>query len=48
MKKITSFLLKQYGKMSGDKKVRISLNLSKTVRRIRKDGVIAQKLHHGT
>lgn len=43
MKKITSFLLKQYGKMSGDKKVQISINLSKTVRRIRKDGINISK-----
>lgn len=47
MKKITSFLLKQYGKMSGDKKVRISLSLSQMVRRIRKDGMITDTSRHG-
>ena len=39
MKKIIPFLLKQYKKMSGDKKIRIAMQLSQFVRNVRKDGI---------
>lgn len=38
MKKMTSFLLRKYSHMSGDKKVRIAFGLSKTVRLVRQAG----------
>lgn len=38
MKNVTSFLIKQYAKMPGDKKVEIGMNLSKVIRQVRKDG----------
>ncbi len=41
MKKITPYLLAQYKKMSGDKKVRIAMKLSQSVRAVRKAGVLA-------
>lgn len=41
MKKGFSFLLKQYRKMSGDKKVRIAMKLSQTVRMVQKAGIAA-------
>jgi len=44
MKKVASFLLKQYLKMSGDKKVRIAMQLSKLVRDVNKQGLIQTKL----
>lgn len=43
MKDITSFLINKYKDMSGDKKVRIALNLSKMVRKIAKEGKIARQ-----
>lgn len=33
--------------MSGDQKMKIALNLSDMVKKIRKDGEIAMKKHHG-
>ena len=47
MKRVTRFLLKKYGEMSGDKKVRIALDLSDVVRKIRKDGEVALKKLNG-
>jgi len=41
MKKVTLFLLKQYAKMSGEKKIRIAMGLSKAVREVRKAGKLA-------
>ena len=41
MKKIVSFLVKKYAKMSGEKKTRIALTLSKTVRVVRRAGSVA-------
>ena len=40
MKKLAPFLLKQYSKMSGDKKVRIAMAWSKLVRDVNKEGKI--------
>lgn len=39
MKKLTPFLLKEYAKMSGDKKIRLGLSLSKMVRDVRRAGI---------
>ena len=39
MKKVARLLLKKYKKLSGDTKVRIALDLSKTVRQVRKAGI---------
>lgn len=44
---MTRFLLHQYKKMSGDKKVRIGMQLSKIVRKVRKTGAIATKTLYG-
>jgi len=41
MKKITSFIIQQLRKMSGSKKIKIALKLSKTVREVRKAGRLA-------
>ncbi len=41
MKHVTSDILKKYARMSGDKKVRIGLDLSRMVRKVRKAGSIA-------
>jgi hypothetical protein len=41
MKKVTSFLVKKYTHMSGENKVRIAMDLSKTVRLVRQTGSIA-------
>jgi len=41
MKKMASFLLKQYKKMSGDKKIRIAMKLSRMARQVRKAGMLA-------
>lgn len=41
MKKMALFLLGQYAQMSGDKKVRIALDLSQLVRDVRKTGAIS-------
>lgn len=38
MNKLTTFILKQYTKMSGEKKIRLGMSLSQTVRDIRKTG----------
>lgn len=38
MKNSTKFLLNQYSKMSVDKKVRLGLSLSATIRKIREQG----------
>ena len=38
MKKITQFILKQYAKMSGEKKIRLAMDLSQMVREVRKMG----------
>ncbi|MBU3978711.1 hypothetical protein KJ980_00120 [Patescibacteria group bacterium] len=40
-------LLKRYAKMSGDKKIRLGLTLSATVRKVRQDGINAAKQTHG-
>lgn len=39
MKKLTRFILKQYAQMSGDKKIRLAMSLSKMVRDVRKAGL---------
>ena len=41
IKKIDLFILKKYSEMSGDKKVRLGLSLSKAVREVRKSGIKA-------
>lgn len=41
MKKISATLLKQYKKMSGDKKIRIAMKLSQFVRDVRRAGIRA-------
>ena len=41
MKKTSYIILKKYMKMSGNKKVRLGLSLSKTVRDVRKAGMNA-------
>lgn len=38
MKKLTRFILKKYSQMSGDKKIRLGMSLSKMVREVRKAG----------
>jgi hypothetical protein len=38
MKKIAPFLLKQYSRMSGEKKMKIGMQLSKAVREMRQAG----------
>jgi len=38
---MTQFILRQYTKMSGEKKVWIALGLSKAVRAVRKAGITA-------
>lgn len=38
MNKLTTFILKKYARMSGEKKIRLSLSLSKTVRDVREAG----------
>lgn len=38
MNKLTAFILKQYVKMSGEKKIRLGMNLSQMVRDVRKMG----------
>lgn len=40
MKKITLFILKKYAQMSGEKKIRLGMSLSKMVRDVRKAGVV--------
>ena len=47
MKKAAPFLLRKYTEMSGDKKVRISLDFSKLVHKIHKEGEIVTKTYHG-
>ena len=47
MKKMTPFLLKKYSEMSGEKKVKIALDLSEMVRNIRREGEIAMKKYNG-
>lgn len=39
MNKLTAFILKKYAKMSGEKKIRLALSLSKMVRDVRKAGI---------
>lgn len=39
MNKLTAFILKKYARMSGEKKIRLGLNLSKMVRDVRKAGM---------
>ena len=41
MKKLTAFILKEYGKMSGDKRIRLGLSLSNMVRVVRRAGIKA-------
>lgn len=38
MNKLTTFILKKYAKMSGEKKIRLALSLSKMVRDVREAG----------
>ncbi|MBI2029636.1 hypothetical protein HYT02_04425 [Candidatus Gottesmanbacteria bacterium] len=38
MKNTTSFLIKQYAKMPGSKKVELGISLSKVIRQVRRDG----------
>lgn len=38
MKKVTLFILKKYAQMSGDKKIRLGMSLSKMARDVRKSG----------
>ncbi|MBU4016959.1 hypothetical protein KJ980_02180 [Patescibacteria group bacterium] len=45
--KSDSILLKNYAKMSGDKKIRLGLTLSQTVRKVRQDGINAAKQLYG-
>lgn len=40
-KNITSYLLRQYRKMPGDKKIRLGLKLSQLARIVRKSGALA-------
>ena len=40
-KNLTQFLLSRYGKMSGSKKVRLGMELSEMVRKVRKAGKVA-------
>ncbi len=44
MRKVTQFMLKQYAKMSGDKKVRIAMQWSKLVRDVNKIGLAQTKV----
>lgn len=39
--KNTTLILKKYAQMSGDKKVRLALNLSEMVRKVREAGKLA-------
>ena len=41
MKKINPIIIRKLNQMSGDKKIEISLKLSKTVREVRKAGKLA-------
>lgn len=43
MKKITRFLLKQYAKMSGEKKIKIAMDMSETARKVRAQGATQTK-----
>ncbi len=43
MKKMAHFLIQKYSQMSGDKKVRIALEMSKQVRRLIKLSIINTK-----
>lgn len=38
MNRLTKFILKQYTRMSGEKKIRLAMNLSQMVRDVRKMG----------
>lgn len=38
MKRLTYFILKKYAKMSGEKKIRLAMDLSLMVREVRKAG----------
>ena len=40
-KTLTELLIIKYRKMSGDKKIRLGMQLSETVRKIRKEGMLA-------
>jgi len=44
MKKTTSFLLEQYKKMSGEKKIKLAMQWSKLVREVNKQGLIQTKV----
>lgn len=39
MKKLTRFILRKYAEMSGEKKIRLAMDLSSMVREVRKAGV---------
>lgn len=43
MKKIASPLLEKFTEMSGDKKIRIAMELSEVVRKVQSEGAIATK-----
>lgn len=38
MNKLTTFILKKYARMSGEKKIRLAMSLSQMVRDVRKMG----------
>jgi len=40
-KNLTQFLLSRYRRMSGSKKIRLGMELSETVRKVRKAGMVA-------
>jgi hypothetical protein len=42
------YFLQKYRKMSGEKKVRIGLSLSKLVRKVRKAGILATQTLYGS
>lgn len=43
MKKTIPPLLRHFAEMSGDRKIRIAMELSKTVRKVQSEGAIATK-----
>lgn len=43
MKKVASFLIKKFSQMSGDKKIRLGMQLSETVRKFQSAGAFTTK-----
>jgi hypothetical protein len=41
MKRLSKLVIKKYSQMPGEKKIRLGLSLSKMVRQIRKEGLLA-------